>query len=185
MKRTHFRTLYCTKSRGLILLLISFIGVSCNVDPQKRPSPLVISKSKIDDVKINLSYSSPSVRERKIFGTGEDYLVPYGELWRTGANKATAIHVEKDILIDYLQLDSGTYSIFTIPNQTEWTVIFNKNWEQWGSYDYTQTEDVLRLQVNTSTMGTKQEKMSLDVEDDSLKFKWDDKRWALPLTTLP
>ena len=155
------------------------------MDPQNRPSPLVEQDAKVNDVVVRLSYSSPSVRERKIFGYGESYLEPYGELWRTGANKATAIYFDKDAQIDYLQIDSGTYSIFTIPREDIWTVIVNKDWDQWGSYNYDESKDVLRLEVPTSNLKTLQEKMKLFVRNDSLKFEWEFTSWGVPITNLP
>lgn len=146
---------------------------------------MVLSDSKVNDVTVKLSYSSPSVRERNIFGYGDGFLEPYGELWRTGANKATSIYFDKDVLVDYLQVDSGTYSIFTIPKEAAWTVIFNKDWDQWGSYDYNESDDVLRLEVPTSTLKEKEEKMKLFVRNDSLLFQWEFTSWGIPLTNLP
>ncbi len=185
IRTIHFRTLCRTKSVSFSILAAAFFTLSCSVDPQNRPSPLVVEDAQINEVGVKLSYSSPSVRERKIFGIGEDYLEQYGELWRTGANKATTIYFESDMLVDHLQIDSGTYSIFTIPNEEDWTIIFNSDWDQWGSYDYKQTADIMRLQVPVSRLKELREKMRLYIEEDSLKFEWELTRWGVPLANLP
>ncbi len=187
MKRIfHFRTRFCSETcrywQGVFVLSIL---VSCQTDPQKRPSPLRSDSTDIRGTGAYIEFSSPAVKNRKIFGNGEDYLVPFGEMWRTGANNATFVSVSGEIKIDSFMLDSGAYSVFTIPNKDEWTIIFNKEWEQWGSYDYKDTLDVLRLKVNPRYVDQIQERMLFYFADDSLKFRWDKVRWAIPFTNSP
>ena len=83
------------------------------------------------------------MRGRLIFGG----LVPYGQVWRTGANEATTITFADDVTIEGTKLPAGTYGLFTMPGKDEWTVIFNKGAKQWGAYEYKQAEDVLRITV--------------------------------------
>ncbi len=179
----YFRTLFRPKLSKLIFYFSLLItSISCSINPNDRPSPLRIEKSFIGDVALELSYSSPAVRERKIFGFGSEFLQPYGELWRTGANKASTIYIDKSLLFaDSFLLDSGKYAIFSIPGEEKWTLIFNKNWDQWGSYNYRDSLDIFRIELNTKVLQEKAERMQLYVENDSLKFRWDQIGWGIPI----
>ena len=107
------------------------------------------------DTEITIDYSRPGVKGRKIWGE----LVPYGMApgnkyseekpfpWRAGANEKTTIAISNDVLVDGKALPAGKYSIHMIPSEKDWTIMFNKNSEGWGSYDYDEAEDALRLTV--------------------------------------
>ena len=92
---------------------------------------------------ITVTYSRPGVKGREIFGG----LVPYGKVWRTGANQATQFAVTTDVEIEGKKLPAGTYSLHTIPGPNEWTIIFNKDAGQWGSFSYDQAKDALRVTI--------------------------------------
>lgn len=92
---------------------------------------------------ITITYSRPGVKGRQIFGG----LVPYGQVWRTGANSATQFAVTTDVSIEGQKLPAGTYSLHTIPGPDQWTVIFNKDAGQWGSFHYDQAKDALRVTI--------------------------------------
>lgn len=155
--------------------------MSCSTDPQKRPSPLRSDSSSVHGVATYIEFSSPGMKDRQIFGNGSDFLVPYDQLWRTGANNATFISIAGNLAMDTFLLDSGSYSIFTIPTKETWTVIFNKEWDQWGSYNYKDSLDAFRLTVNPRYADQSQERMLFYFADDSLKFRWDKVRWAIPI----
>lgn len=108
-----------------------------------RPSPKASISQHIGVSEIVVTYCRPSVKGREIFGNK----VPYGEVWRTGANEATTISFPHDVRINGQELSAGKYSFFTIPTKDKWTVIFNKEWNQWGAYHYHQDQDVLRVEV--------------------------------------
>ena len=94
----------------------------------RRPSPVGIAKTFVGDAYVKVTYGRPYVRDRDVFGDPADggtYLVPFGELWRTGANEATEITVTRPVLIAGKRLEAGTYSIFTVPGASNWTVRFN------------------------------------------------------------
>ena len=94
----------------------------------RRPSPVGIAKTFVGDAYVKVTYGRPYVRDRDVFGDPADggtYLVPFGELWRTGANEATEITVTRPVLIAGKRLETGTYSIFTVPGASNWTVRFN------------------------------------------------------------
>lgn len=92
---------------------------------------------------VTISYNRPGVKGRVIWGG----LVPYDQVWRTGANEATSIVFSQDVSINGKPLPAGTYSLHTIPGKTAWTIIFNKKADQWGSYEYDATQDALRVQA--------------------------------------
>lgn len=88
-------------------------------------------------------YSRPQMRDREVFGS----LVPYGEVWRTGANEATEITFYTDMMIDNQTIDAGAYTLYTIPKENEWVIILNNSTHVWGAYDYLQEEDLVRITV--------------------------------------
>ncbi len=108
-----------------------------------RPSPKATVSQVVGLTEVSIAYCRPGVKGRTIWGG----LVPYDQVWRTGANEATTITFSTDVAVDGKTLAAGTYGLFTIPGKDEWTVIFNKGAKQWGAYEYKQTDDVLRINV--------------------------------------
>lgn len=94
----------------------------------KSFSPEAVARLSADDLELSVTYCQPSVRERTVFGE----LIPYGEVWRTGANEATVFSSNKDIQIGESILPAGKYSLFTIPDEESWLIIFNSETGQWG-----------------------------------------------------
>ncbi len=134
---------------ALLVVLISVISILASADlyaqesVKPRPSPTAIVTMKYEDSYVKVTYCQPHKRGREVFGE----LVPYGKVWRTGANEATEITATDDVLIQEDTLKAGTYSIFTIPAKDEWTVIFNSELGQWGAYNYRKKSDILRVKV--------------------------------------
>jgi hypothetical protein len=129
---------------------------------------------------VTITYSRPGVKGRVIWGE----LVPYGKVWRTGANEATTFAVSKDVTINGKPLPAGTYSLHTIPGKDSWTIIFNKRAEQWGSYEYDAAQDALRVQVEPRT-GPEQEWMTFsfpDVKNDSATVELSWEKLRVPFT---
>lgn len=113
-----------------------------------QASPLEQRSITIGLTKISLEYSSVGIKEREIWGG----LIPYGEVWRAGANKNTVFTVEDDVLINGHPLTAGSYGFHAIPGEKEWVLIFSKNNEAWGSYFYDESEDALRVTVPVEEM---------------------------------
>lgn len=127
-----------------ILLISVFAGrLSAQDLGLPQPSPWAQVGQKFGMAKATITYSRPSMKGRKIFGG----LVPYNEIWRTGANACTTIELEGNVMINNQKVDAGTYSLFTIPGEKEWTIILNKNTGLWGAGGYKQEEDVMRFTV--------------------------------------
>ena len=122
-----------------------FLTVISNAqeDKSKRPSPPAEVSANVKGNDIVINYSRPSVKHRKIWGG----LEPYDKVWRTGANEATTFEVSKDVKIEGKPLPAGKYSLFTIPGEKEWTIMFNTVLDQWGAYSYDSSKDALRVVV--------------------------------------
>lgn len=136
-------------------------------DDAERLSKNGKTQGSIDNVEITLEYGRPSVKGRKIWGG----LVPYDRVWRTGADEATTLEVTSDIAVEGQVLPAGVYSLFTIPGEAEWTVIFNTVSEQWGAFNYDETKDALRVAVTPQTAEFV-ESLELLIEDSDVILRW-------------
>lgn len=130
-----------TSFAAVLALVLAAPALAQPVPP--RPSPGAKVEQTVGLSKITVSYSRPGAKGRQIFGG----LVPWGEVWRTGANEATLFEISHDAMIDGQKLAAGKYAFFTIPKQDSWTLVFNKQAEQWGAYNYQKDQDALRLEA--------------------------------------
>lgn len=131
-------------------------------DKSKRPSPPAkVSATTSAGNTITIDYSQPSVKGRTI---GKE-LAPFGQVWRTGANEATVFEISKDAKIDGKSLPAGKYGLYSIPGEKNWTMIFNKTWDQWGT-KYTESDDALRVVTATGKAPAATEKMTFNVSKD-------------------
>jgi tetratricopeptide (TPR) repeat protein len=171
------------RSNLLIMLLACFTYVNVNAQIETpAPSPTATFSQKVGLTDVTIEYSRPSMKGRSIFGD----LVPHGKLWRTGANMATKITFSDDVKIDGKGLAAGTYAIFTIPAEDEWTVIFNKNYNQAGTGNYEESEDALRIQAKPHKIGDKIETFTINIEDVKpssavIEFGWENVIVHVPL----
>jgi hypothetical protein len=108
-----------------------------------RPSPKATVSQVVGLTDVTIAYCRPGVKGRPIWGA----LVPYDQVWRTGANEATTITFSTDVTVDGQPLAAGTYGLFTLPGKESWAFVFNKGATQWGAYEYKQADDVLRVQA--------------------------------------
>jgi hypothetical protein len=170
--------------RTLWLLALTLVAAPVAAQPIDLPrlSPGAKVSQMVGLTEITVDYSSPAAKGRAIFGG----LVPWGKLWRTGANQATKLIVSKEVIIDRRPVPAGTYAIFTIPTKQAWTVILNKNSNQGGTNDYKQELDLLRLQVKPRAV-PKRERMAFLFSDTtesstSLDLEWGGLRVSIPIT---
>lgn len=131
-------------------------------------SPRMEAKGNLEGVNVTVDYGAPSVKDRVIWGD----LVPYDKVWRTGANEATTVEVDKSIVINGNELPAGKYALFTIPSEDKWTVIFNSDFNQWGAYKYDESKDMLKVEVPVES-GEHQEQMHISLEESALKIHWE------------
>ncbi|GAB3657580.1 DUF2911 domain-containing protein [Echinicola sediminis] len=171
---------------AFIMLLMTFVSTSLIAQqiqmPQASPAASVSQKVGLTDVKVE--YSRPSVKGRKIFGT----LVPYGEVWRTGANASTKISFSDDVTLNGNKVPAGTYAFYVIPNKKEWTVILSDNLELWGSIGYNPEHDVVRFNVPAEKSKEFYETMEISFNDltnsgASLNLNWEKSGIELDIET--
>lgn len=164
----------------LLFLMLAFGGYAQEV-LKLRPSPLAIAAIRYQDNYIKITYGQPQRNNRKIFGT----LVPFGKVWRTGANEATELTTVKDIQLHNILLKAGTYSLFTIPQQDKWTIIINSDVGLWGAYNYNEAKDVYRFDVPVQSAGKIYEPFTIIFENRNdvaeLLMMWDDVKVSVPI----
>jgi hypothetical protein len=155
----------------LFTFLFASLAALAQDDKSKRPSPHKKANGKIGNADVTIEYGSPSVKGRKIFGSLEQY----GKVWRTGANEATTFEVSSDVTIEGQDLPAGKYSLFTIPGETEWVIIFNKVANQWGAYSYKDAEDALRVNVKSKKSPNFEEQLvfNVDSKNGKITFAWE------------
>ena len=144
-----------------LLLLSAFIFDSYGQIELPAPSPTATFSQKVGLTEVSINYSRPSKNGREVFGN----LVPYGKLWRTGANMATKLTFSDDVKIGGKDLPAGTYALFTIPGEKEWTIIFNKNINQGGTGNYKESEDALRVTAKSKKISDTIESLFINIED--------------------
>lgn len=147
-----------------------------------QPSPLATVNQKVGLTDIELVYSRPSVKGRKVFGD----LVPYGKVWRTAANMATKFTFSDDVTIGGKPVPKGSYALFTIPGENEWTVIINKNFNQAGTGNYKEEEDVARFTVKPTKTSGLVETFTInfaDLTDNSanIEVMWENTKISFPI----
>lgn len=155
---------------GTWVILFAFTQLAMAQDnPANRPSPPATASGKINNATISISYGSPSVKGRTIWGG----LVPYGKIWRAGANEATTFSTDKDIIIEGKSLPTGKYSLFALPDKDEWVIIFNKAANQWGAYNYDSEQDALRVTVKPRRSEIMNERLLYSITDQGFSLKWE------------
>jgi hypothetical protein len=161
------------KQISSLFAIVMFLSLTVNAqtDKSKRPSPpAIVTQTLKSGAVVSIDYSQPSLKGRKI---GSE-LAPYGKVWRTGANEATVFETSKDLKIGSNVLPAGKYSLYTIPGEKEWSIIFNKTWKQSGTA-YKENEDVFRITAKSEKSEKTMEKLTFEIEKDGeVKLLWGD-----------
>jgi hypothetical protein len=144
----------------LSAIAVSTLGVMAQADKSKRPSPPAkVTETTSKGITISIDYSQPAVKGREI---GKE-IAPYGQVWRTGANEATVFEINKDVKIQGKSLPAGKYSLWSIPGKDEWTIIFNKKWNVWGTQYSGEGDDALRVTVKPGKAPQFTERMTFQI----------------------
>ena len=163
------------KVASALFLSIAFFASSASAqDKSQRPSPPDSSTGKIGAATVTVNYSSPAVKGRKIWGG----LVPYGQAWRLGANEATTLTTDKAIKVEGKDLPAGKYTVFAIPNENEWQIIFNSQTGQWGikrsgEANYDPANNVLVVNVKPKKSAAMHERFKMNVAKPGLVIDWE------------
>ena len=148
-----------------------------------QPSPAAEVEQNVGLTELKVVYSRPSMRDREIFGN----LVPYGKMWRTGANANTTIEFNTPVTFDGATVEAGKYSLYTIPGENAWQIILNKKTDSWGTNGYTEEMDVLRTQAPVQETGMMAESFTIGFQNVSgnsahLIFRWSNVKVAVPFS---
>lgn len=158
----------------LLLLLVSSSALWAQGDKAKRASPPATATGKIGDATITINYSSPAVKGRTIWGE----LVPYDAVWRAGANEATIFETDKAITVEGKPLPAGRYSLFAVPGQERWQIIFNSQTGQWGinrngEANRDPANDVLTVTVTPRPIASLVERLHYEITQNGFSLKWE------------
>lgn len=157
-----------------LLILSSAITVAC-----AQKSPRQEAHGMTDGIHITVDYGAPSVKARSIYGD----LVPYDAVWRAGANENTTVNFDKDVKIAGKSLPAGKYGFFLIPSSKgDWTAIFSKKNDAWGSNGYDEANDALRVMVKPEMTEKVQEQLQFKVIDKGIHFAWDKTSLTIPVS---
>jgi len=163
---------------GFAVLALAQTASAQDLHPSRRPSPAGVSRTFVGDTYVKVTYSRPYMRGRAVFGTpsgDQVFLVPFGQVWRTGANEATELTVSGPVYVAGQRLEAGTYSVFTVPGPTSWTVRLNTQLGMDGtgrldpetgafSATYDPADDVVAVEVPSSGIAE-------DVEQFTIEFR--------------
>lgn len=155
---------------GMVVALsaLAVPGWAARGDDKERKSKNGKLEATVGGAQVAVEYGRPNAAGRKIFGA----LVPWGEIWRAGADEATTVAFDKNVTIEGQPLAAGRYSFFLIPAEGEWTVIFNKVAEQWGAYKYDAASDALRVKVTPATHDMV-ETLEYAAAGDRVEMRWE------------
>ncbi len=164
-----------------LLWLLPLTGLMAQNGNMARKSPMAIAKFKEGNNYIKVVYSQPSKNDRKIFGG----IVPFGKVWRTGANEATEITFTQKVKIGGKIVNPGTYALFTIPGEKTWSIILNSELGMWGEYDYDAKKDILKVEVIPSTTEAAQELFTIKFDKTAtgcnMSMMWDTVMVVIPI----
>ena len=166
---------------GLTLGLMAALG-SAQTEKAARPSPAAKASCVLADGKtITVDYSSPRAKGRKIYGG----LVPYGEVWRTGANEATTFVTTADVMVGGTHVPAGSYTIFTIPNKDKWTLVLSKKTGEWGTNYPGPENDLARIEMKASALPAAAENFTIAFDKTSagctLRLDWETTRASVEI----
>jgi hypothetical protein len=179
--RHHSQTLRVLSLTLAVLLLAAMAlpTLAGRGDDADRKSKNGKAEGTIDGIGVVVEFGSPQVQERAVWGK----LVPNGKVWRTGADEATTITFDKDATVGGHKVAAGTYGLFTVPGDGEWTIVLNSVAEQWGAYDYAKDKDVVRFSAKPMA-GEHVEAMDFVIDGDSVVLRWEKVKVAFKVAAI-
>jgi hypothetical protein len=157
-----------------LLIGLTIVGFGGVLDAQRqRASPHEKTEALIDGAKISVEYGRPYVKGRQVFGG----LVPFGKVWRTGADEATTLVTDRPLVFGTVEVPAGTYTLYTIPGEKEWTLVVSKQTGQWGT-QYSEAQDLARVSMKRGATAAPVEQLTISLADTAaggtLKVEWAD-----------
>ncbi len=173
-----FELLMNTPKNNILLVAVLFLltlttSVFAQDAPKPKASPAQTATGKVGAANITIAYSSPSVKGRTIWGG----LVPYGKAWRAGANEATTFTTDKDITVEGKTLKAGKYSVFMVPGEAQWQIIFNSQTGQWGTNregaNFDPANNVLTVNVKPKKSAQMNESLKYAINNKGFSLLWE------------
>ena len=146
-------------------------------DDTARKSKNGLAEGKLAGADVSVTYGRPKVNGREIWGA----LVPYGQVWRAGANEATTVTLSKDVKVGGKAVPAGTYALFLLPQKESWTFILNGKANQWGAFNYSEADDVVRIAVEPLAADHAEE-VTFSVAEGAIWLHWGEAKAGLPVT---
>ena len=169
---------------ALVLFVVALASAQMNMDQDKskRPSPPASAQCKFSDGKtVKVDYSSPRAKGRKIYGG----LVPYGQVWRTGANESTAFVTDTGLTVGGKEVPAGSYTIFTVPEQDKWTLVISKKTGEWGTDYPGEKEDLMRVPMKVSKTPSPVENFTISFDQKgsscTMNLDWENTRASVEI----
>jgi Protein of unknown function (DUF2911) len=167
-----------------ILTAVCFLAGTGLAQEKKRVSPHEKASIDLNGKTITIEYGRPYLKGRKAVG---GTLVPYGKVWRTGADEATTLTTSGDLDIGGVSVPAGTYALFTLPSENGWKLIVSKNAKQWGAFSYKESEDLGRAGMTTQKLSSPVEQFTIALEPAgankaALKLSWEETEASVPIT---
>ena len=158
-------------------LLFALVLMTFGCSSEKIASPAQTTDGRIGPVQIEINYGAPSVKGREIFGA----LVPYNEVWRTGANENTTISFSEPVSILGQEVPGGTYGLFTTPGRDQWMLHLNSEYEEWGAYSYNDQNNILSKTILPKKADSFQEQLLFSIDGTSVRLSWADLVLDIPI----
>lgn len=167
--------------KSLIVLFLFTMSTNAQITKPSL-SPKIEKTTQVGLANISLEYGQPSANGRSIFGA----LIPYGKLWRTGANASTKFSIDRDLVMHKQHIPAGTYALYTIPNNDIWTIVIHKNTKLWGAGNYDAKDDLLRFDVPITSIKDFQETLDIRFEGfhadgANLVITWEHTKVSIPV----
>ena len=180
--------------RAILLAVLGVLGIAIGYviytfATTKSHSPKDTVTQTLGDAKLEVVYCRPYKKGRTIFGTkDEGALQPYGVYWRAGANEATTIELSEDIVFGGKPLNAGKYSLYVVPDQDNWTIGINSEWDRWGYSEVDHNKDVLQVQVPVEPMVNVMEQFTINFTQEGealmLNLMWDQSSASVPISAM-
>ena len=169
---------------AVLLAALGAVAIHAQQDKSKRPSPPATTKCDLGGKSITVDYSSPRAKGRKVFGG----IVPYGEVWRAGANEATTFVTTSDLMVGGQHVPAGKYTIFTIPNQDKWTLIISKKTGEWGIPYPGADSDLTRVDMKVAPTSGAVEDFTIAFDKGgkgcTLRMEWENTRASVDISAM-
>jgi hypothetical protein len=168
---------------AVVTFVVGTFAFALQSGDKKPLSPPAKAEASIGGKSVVVNYAAPSMRGRKIYGE----LVPYGQVWRTGANAATTLTTDGDIMIGTAKVPAGTYTLFTLPTENGWKLIISKRLKDangkpaWGAFEYDQSQDLARVDMSVSKLPSPVETFTISFDNGKMNLEWENTRASVDI----